>query len=58
MCVINFNALHATEEIYHLEDDVSSGRIHHVSDTVQSYYRLAQIERLGMKYIRDEWIIS
>jgi len=54
VCLINFNALHATEEIYHLEDDVSSGRIRHVSDTIQSYYSLGQIERLGIKHITDE----
>jgi hypothetical protein len=53
MYVINFNAVHATEEIYQLEVDVSSDQTRHVSDTVQSYYSLGQIERLGIKYITD-----
>ena len=54
MYVINFNGLHATEEIYRLEVDVSSEQNRHVSDTIQSYYSLGQIERLGIKYITDE----
>jgi len=58
MYVINFNALHATEEIYRLEVGVSSEQIRHISDTIQSYYSLGQIERLDIKYITDEWIIS
>jgi hypothetical protein len=45
------------EEIYRLEIDVSSKQSRHVSDTIQSYYSLSQIERLGIKYIADEWII-
>jgi hypothetical protein len=45
------------EEIYRLEVDVSSKQNRHVSDTIQSYYSLGQIERLGIKYITDEWFI-
>jgi len=56
--VINFNVLRATEEIHRLEVDMSSEQIRHISDTIQSYYSLGQIERLGIKYIADEWIIS
>jgi hypothetical protein len=58
MYVINFNTLHATEEIYRLEVDVSSEQIRHICDKIQSYYSLGQIERLDIKYITDEWIIS
>ena len=57
MYVNSFNALYATEEIYGLEVDVSSEQIRHVSVTIQSYYSLLQIERLGIKYITDERII-
>ena len=56
--MIDFNALHATEEIYGLEVVVVGVQIRHVSDTSKSCYSFSQTERLGIKYITDKWIIS